>query len=136
MTSESNISWKTVFDVMPFPVFVKDSAGAYIYCNDVFAQEIIGADSRYEIIGKTVYDIESIPRELADIYHNADAVLIESRKTQVYQAVVNTSSKVRKKFQFYKSCMQNGDASSLHIVGLMIPISNETEFASNVIDKL
>lgn len=65
---------QTMMDTIPSPIFYKDRQGRYLGCNAAF-ESYIGRP-RTEVIGRTVYDIA--PKELADLYHEADQALFQT----------------------------------------------------------
>ncbi len=73
-----------LFESIPVPIFYKDTNGIYKECNNAFA-EYIGL-KKEEIIGKSVYDIS--PKELANIYYEADYKLLSKRNVIFNKAVI------------------------------------------------
>lgn len=73
-----------LMDIIPIPVFYKDTNGLYQGCNTAF-EAYIGF-SKEEIIGKTVYDIA--PQYLADKYFEMDQFLFRDQGVQTYEASV------------------------------------------------
>jgi PAS domain S-box-containing protein len=59
---------------IPARIFMKDCAGAYIYCNDIFAADV--GIAKAEIVGKNDFDI--FRPDMAERYRQADLQVISS----------------------------------------------------------
>jgi len=77
-------SSKQLIDVLPVPVFYKDSKARYLGCNSSF--EKFFGQKREQITGKSVYEIA--PKEFADIYHEKDLALLQNPGVQIYESTV------------------------------------------------
>jgi PAS domain S-box-containing protein len=87
-------------DEIDQPIFVKDSSGTYIYCNQAFSN-FLGIPAK-KIISHTAFDIA--PQAFAKIYTEADKALFESSQDQEYLAKVKASSETKEvKVIFKKS---------------------------------
>lgn len=114
---------ETLIDTIPHPIFYKDTDGAYLGCNSVFAQKILGLP-RGEIIGKTLYDLpELIPREYADIYYEQDQKLFDQQGVQIYESKVRCADTIVRDFVFYKACFRNAQNVLAGLVGIMIDVT-------------
>jgi len=82
---------KKLLESIEKPTFVKSKEGVYIGCNLSF-EKFLGLN-RDKIIGKTAFDIA--PTALANTYTDADAALYKSRCSQIYQAMVATSTQMQ-----------------------------------------
>ncbi|MBV1888840.1 MAG: PAS domain-containing protein, partial [Proteobacteria bacterium] len=67
-----------VLDLIPKPIFIKNSDGLYLSCNTSFEQ--FCGFSREQMIGRTVHDLW-LP-EQADIFHAKDNELLENPGVQ------------------------------------------------------
>ncbi len=109
-----------LFDTIPVPIFYKDTEGVYLGCNQAF--EIALGKRRDEIIGKTVYDLS--PPDLAEVYHQADLDLIQSRSAQSYETEVLFADGLRHQIIFHKAVFLLQDNTAGGMVGTMLDISD------------
>jgi PAS domain S-box-containing protein len=115
---------ETLIDTIPNPIFYKDREGAYLGCNKMFAENILGLPRR-EIIGKTVYDFpELISLSDADIYQHHDCKLFEQSGVQVYESKVQCADGVRRDFIFYKATYRDSQNIVSGLVGVMVDITD------------
>jgi PAS domain S-box-containing protein len=116
---------QVLIDAIPLPVFFKDAHGRYAGCNRAF-EGFIGK-GREDIIGKTVYDLS--PRELADVYFEADRRLFESGGTQVYESVVFAAGGEKRSVVFNKAAFFRADGSLGGLVGTVFDITERKQLA-------
>jgi DNA-binding CsgD family transcriptional regulator len=82
------------------PIFVKDSGGIYVYCNEAFSN-FVGIPAK-KIISHTAFDIA--PQAFAKIYTEADKELFASASDQRYLSKVKSQSETQEvKVIFKKS---------------------------------
>ena len=74
-TSEKRL--KTLIDTLPDLIWLKDTDGHYLFCNNRF-ERFFGATEE-EIIGKTDYDF--VDREKADFFRKYDQIAIDKGKS-------------------------------------------------------
>ncbi len=110
---------QTLIDTLPHPIFYKDTQGRYLGCNQAF-EHYIGL-SKEKLVGKTVFDIA--PKELADIYHNADNDLFASPRHQIYEADVRYADGSRRSVIFNKAVFFRKDGTQGGLVGAMVDIT-------------
>ncbi|WP_197464549.1 GGDEF domain-containing protein [Marinomonas aquimarina] len=110
---------QTVLDAIPVPIFYKDEFHIYRGCNQAFS-EFIGLPKE-SVVNHSVYDIA--PKELADIYYQADQALLDSGGTQVYEAAVKNAQGEQFEIEFNKAVFfkENGDKAGQ--VGAMLDIT-------------
>ncbi|MFA4824925.1 MAG: PAS domain S-box protein [Methanoregula sp.] len=78
---ESERKYRTLGENIPEKIFVKDTALAYVSCNEHYARDLgIAAEG---IAGKTDFDF--FPRDLADHYHEVDRTVIASGTTRTIE---------------------------------------------------
>ena len=111
---------QSLIDTLPNPIFYKDAQGRYLGCNRAFEQ-FMGLDKK-SIVGKTVYDIA--PKDLADVYHKADATLLASQKAQIYEADVRYADGQRHEVIFNKAAFYHSDGSLGGLVGAMVDVTD------------
>lgn len=88
-----------ILDTILDPIFVKDADFSYTHCNIAFTKYI--GLPKEKIINSTVYDVA--PKELADIYHEADCKLKERKEVQVYENKVRYADGTMHDVIFHKS---------------------------------
>jgi len=112
-----------LLEVMPSPVFFKDTEGRYLGCNRAF-EEFTGR-TREEIVGRTAYDLA--PKALGDIYFDADRKLLEHPGEQVYEAAVRAADGSPRQVMFYKATFTRGDGSLGGLVGTIADLTPRVE---------
>lgn len=110
---------QTMMDTIPSPIFYKDRQGRYLGCNAAF-ESYIGRP-RAEVIGRTVYDIA--PKELADLYHEADQALFQTPGVQRYEAQVRYADGSFHEVFFTKGTFTDLDGNVAGLVGVMLDIT-------------
>lgn len=127
--------FETLLEALPYPVFYKDTEGKYIGCNRAFA--VFLGLPREDIVGKTVFEIA--PKELAQIYYEADELLLKNPGYQRYEAKVRTPMGDRD-VVFHKATFYLRDGSLGGIVGTIIDITDQRKaeekllYASQIAD--
>jgi PAS domain S-box-containing protein len=116
---ESQHFTQRVIDATPVPIFYKDIQGNYLGCNTAF-QEFLGWD-KLEIIGKSVYALS--PKDLADVYHEADTALFRQPGVQVYEAFTQSRDGSRRTVVFNKATFENADGTLGGLVGTIYDIT-------------
>ena len=126
---ELQISFNSqLLELISHPVFIKNTAGVYINCNDAFANFLKLDKSK--IIGSTAFDLA--PASLANVYHAADHELFISQKTQIYTNSVLDHSKKLHEVEFSKFIMH---ASENRLAGFIGVIRDSRLKKPNSIDK-
>ncbi|HZD60109.1 MAG TPA: PAS domain S-box protein, partial [Anaerolineae bacterium] len=110
---------QVLIDAIPNPIFYKDAQGVYLGCNKAFTGYI--GLPKEEIIGKTVYDIA--PKELADVYYEADNELFQRTGLQVYESSVMYADGTRHDVIFYKATFLNPDGTLGGLIGTILDIT-------------
>ena len=110
---------QVILDAIPAPIFYKDADGYYRGCNTAFTAYL--GKSRDEINGKSVYDIA--PRDLADIYREADLALFRSRAIQSYESSVVYADGSRHDVIFNKATFLDRDGGLGGLVGTVLDIT-------------
>lgn len=119
----NNSFLKKLFDIIPSPMFYKDSKGVYLHCNDAFSKTILGIPKE-KILGKTLYELpDLIPKKYADIYYEKDRELFLTAKEQFYEAKVKCADGENRDYHFYKSSFVMG-GEIIGLVGLMLDVSD------------
>jgi PAS domain S-box-containing protein len=108
-----------LLDAIPSPIFYKDANGIYLGGNSAF-EAYLGL-TKEEIIGKSVYDIA--PKELADIYHEADMSLFRQGGKQIYEGRVKYADGSIHDVVFNKAIHRDLCGSVIGLVGVMVDIT-------------
>jgi PAS domain S-box-containing protein len=122
---------QTLLEAIPAPVFYKDADGRYLGCNRAFEQ-CLGFPQE-QIIGKTVYAIA--PKDLAEIYHQADRELLERPGHQTYESSLVYADGTRHQVIFNKATFQNAEGEVAGLVGVVHDIT-ESKRAEEQIQRL
>lgn len=118
----NDTSLRELFDKVPIPFFYKDINGIYRYCNQVFAETILGLD-KDKVAGKSLYDFPNeIPKEKADMYQRKDAELFKEVTRQNYEAKVLCADGSTRYYHFYKRTLAV-DNEILGLFGIMLDVS-------------
>jgi PAS domain S-box-containing protein len=111
---------QTLIDTIPSPIFYKDTEDRYLGCNSSF-ESYIGL-CKADLIGKTVYEVA--PRDLADIYREADLTLFREPGVQQYETWVQYADGARHDVLFTKGIFTDLDGKVAGLVGVMLDITN------------
>ncbi|MCW8915810.1 MAG: diguanylate cyclase [Magnetovibrio sp.] len=114
---------KTLINSIPAPIFYKNENGIYTGCNSHF-EKYLGRDAR-DIIGHTVYEVA--PKELAEIYHNADMELIQKGESQIYETKVNHADGSEHDVMFHKAAYHKSNGDIGGIIGVILDISERKD---------
>lgn len=113
----------TVINTLINPIFYKDAVGIYTGCNDAFAEYTgISID---KIVGSSVYDV--FPKELADIYYQADNDLMRKKENQVYETKFRYADGTLRDVVFYKSVHLDQAGKVKGIVGSVIDVTERKQ---------
>ena len=112
-----------ILDAIPAPVFYKDAAGVYRGCNKAF--EAYLGKPRDVIVGKDVYGLS--PKELADVYKQADDALFAARGTQIYEARVRYADGTYHDVMFHKAVFEHADGTIAGLVGTILDITSRKQ---------
>ena len=110
---------QTLIDTIPSPIFYKDAEDRYLGCNSSF-ESYIGL-CKADLIGKTVYEVA--PRDLADIYREADLTLFREPGVQQYETCVQYADGNRHDVLFTKGAFTDLDGKVAGLVGVMLDIT-------------
>lgn len=121
----------TIFSALPVPVFVKDTEGRYIACNQAFTQ-FLGVSAE-DLIGKSVFDIA--PPELAIRYHRADLALLQEGGVQTYENQVQCADGRLAQVIYTKAVFYTPDGKSGGIVGSLADITEQKSFEQALLQE-
>ncbi len=112
---------QSLINTIPLPFFSKDKYGVFKQCNPSYL-EYIGL-KKEQIIGKTVYDL--FPKQLADIYNNADQKLLRKGGTQIYESKVKYADDSIRDVIFHKVTYNNNKGEIDGMISLIMDITNQ-----------
>ena len=99
--------------------FTKTPQGVYLGCNKAF-ETLIGFP-KDEIVGQTVYEL--YPKDLADIYYEADNKLFQNPGVQVYEAAIAHADGSRHDVMFSKATYFDTEGNLAGLVGVILDIT-------------
>ncbi|MBI4206195.1 MAG: PAS domain S-box protein [Betaproteobacteria bacterium] len=128
--SEANLAeaqrmTEQLIEVLPNPVFFKDTDGRYIGVNK--AWERYFGIPRTAFIGKTVFDLYPDHREVASKLDAMDQVLWRSPGTQVYETSIMTPDGRRHETIYCKATFTRPDGSVAGLIGTIVDITERKE---------
>lgn len=120
-------------DELEIPVFIKNTDGIYVYCNQAFI-DFLGL-SKDKILGHTAYDIA--PKKLAEVYEKADKELFAAEKKQTYNSIVSAANEIETTVAFSKAILHTPDHKIAGFIG-SVHVNNSTHGSdsSQLIQKL
>ncbi len=111
--------FRSLFDAIPHPIFLKDPAGRYLDCNATFA-EYFGT-SREDIIGKSAFDI--LPATLAGHCQASDREYLQRGEIQRYECGCDCADGRFRELLLNKTSLLNPDGSSAGLLGTLLDIT-------------
>ena len=120
---ESEHMLQTVIDAIPVPIFFKDELHIYRGCNKAF-NTFLGLPAD-KVIGHSVYDVA--PKELADIYYQADCKLLAQGNKQVYETQVKSATGETFEIEFNKAVFYKRNGHKGGQVGVMLNITERNQ---------
>ncbi len=111
---------KTIVNVIPDLLWIKDTEGKYLACNARF-ERLFGANES-EIIGKDDFDF--VDQESANFFRNKDRKALEVKESHIYEEVLTfADSGYEGLFETIKTPMKNGEGNVIGILGIARDIS-------------
>ncbi|MBF4696029.1 PAS domain-containing protein [Fusibacter ferrireducens] len=111
--------FESLMEALPCPIFYKDKAGLYKFCNAAFL-EYLGMNKE-DVINKNVFEIS--PEPLADIYYKADLELMAQRGHQVYESKAKYADGSYHDVIFSKAAHLDENGDILGLVGIIQDIT-------------
>ena len=108
-----------LIDVIPNPIFFKDTKGVYRGCNTAF--ESFTGLSKEIMVGKTVY--EAYPKDLADIYCKEDNSLFQNLGVQIYETAIIHADGTRRNVMLNKAPLFDTRGRLAGLVGVILDIT-------------
>ena len=104
-----------LLEMIPEPLFYKDSDSRYVYFNQVFL-DVVGL-THEELYKRNVYDI--MPLSRAKVHDSADKALLDSGQNQVYEAEVRYADGVIHPMEITKVVDRDDQGKIKGFLGLM-----------------
>lgn len=120
-----------LIDSIPNPVFYRDTKGVYIGCNNAF--EAITGLPKDKIIGHTVYEL--YPRDLADIYHDADGRLLGNPGVQNYESSMANADGSRRDVMFSRATYFDTEGRLAGLVGVILDITERKQMETALVES-
>jgi len=108
-----------LFEVLPLPIYLKDTAGRYLQFNK--ASEDFFGIRRSEWLGRTVADL--LPAEQAALHAERDRQLLATVGQQIYEAQVEVRDGRRRDTIYHKATLTRPDGSIAGLLGAIVDIT-------------
>jgi len=123
--AEAQRMTQQLIEVLPNPVFFKDTDGRYIGVNKAWENYFgIGRD---QFIGKTVFELYPDAPEVAERLDAMDQVLWRSPGAQTYETTITTPDGRRHETIYYKATFSRADGSVAGLIGTIVDITERKE---------
>lgn len=106
-----------LLEALPYPLFVKDRFGVYIYCNAAFAEAV--GRSPEEVLGLTIFDLAS--PENAQLHVKVEEQLGKRGGLQVYEVPMATPEGGLRVWRLHKVSVRGRSNEPIGFAGLMTP---------------
>jgi diguanylate cyclase (GGDEF)-like protein/PAS domain S-box-containing protein len=124
--AEAQRMTQELIEVLPNPVFFKDTQGRYIGVNKAW-EEYFGI-ARSQFIGKTVFELYPGNRDVAERLDAADQALWRNPGTQTYETTITTPDGRRHETIYYKATFSRSDGSIAGLIGTIVDITERKDF--------
>ncbi len=115
-------SFSRFLDAIPVPIFYKNKAGKYIFCNKAFAD--FENLPKEKIVGATAFDL--FDREKAEKYVNTDKEIIQKESGVTFKQTVQING-VDKHLLIHRSYISFPEIKESGIIGVLLDISEQTK---------
>ncbi|MCX7735797.1 MAG: PAS domain S-box protein [Candidatus Kapabacteria bacterium] len=124
---------KTILNLIPNPIFIKDREGRYVDCNKAF-EEFTGFSCE-EIVGKTAFDFYS--QKDAEYFTAKDQELINyTVETQTFEYIsLFKSSDIPKYVIFNKTLLKNDKGEIIGILGVITDITKRKKIEQELFES-
>jgi PAS domain S-box-containing protein len=109
-----------LLEITPLPLYYKDIEGVFQGCNKAF-EELVGL-TKAQVIGKTAYEV--YPKDLADIFFQADSKLFAQPGVQVYEASISHADGDRREVIFNKATFTDSAGRVAGLIGAILDITD------------
>ena len=112
--------FRSLFDTIPHPIFLKDPEGRYLDCNATFAKYF--GVGREDVIGKSAFDV--LPATLAGDCQASDQEFLQRGEIQRYECGCNCADGLYRELLLNKTSLLNPDGSSAGLLGTLLDITD------------
>lgn len=123
---------KALLDAIPDVIFYKDTSSKYIGCNRAFAEKFVGVDEE-EIKDKTDFDFFSDTKR-ANRNRLQDKEIIQSRKSQIYDAKINTKNGVCD-YETIKTPFYDENGNVAGVIGIARDVTDRKKMINIIEDQ-
>ena len=123
--AEAQRMTQQLIEVLPNPVFFKDTEGRYIGVNK--AWESYFGITRDRFIGRTVFELYPDNPEVAQRLDAMDQVLWRSPGAQTYETSITTPDGKRHDAIYYKATFSRADGAVAGLIGTIVDITERKE---------
>lgn len=120
---------RTLLDTLPDLIWLKDSEGVYLQCNQRFEQ-LYGAPEK-EIVGKTDYDF--VGKELADFFRQKDFEAKVSGKPSVNEEEVTFADGHIEMLETIKTPVYENDGKFIGVLGIGRNITERKQYEERIL---
>ncbi len=118
-----------MLEVIPIPLFYKDSRGRYLGCNDHFSR--LFRRDRQDLLGRTITALSSDPVALAP-HQAADNALMNGSHSEIYEASVRGADGVRRQVVVHKAAFYRPDGTPGGVVGVLLDVTRRAEMEAEL----
>ncbi|MDE1253649.1 diguanylate cyclase [Vibrio aestuarianus] len=129
--SGDNELLQLTIDVLPVPIFYKDTHGVYLGCNRAF-EEFIKIE-RQQLVGRSVYEL--FDKDLADVYQKADIELFNDPGIQVYEKKIRTFEGNDIYVKFHKTSFNDVQGNVAGFIGVIFDITEQKALEEKLFKK-
>jgi PAS domain S-box-containing protein len=112
-----------LIDSIPSPTYYRDINGVYLGCNKAFENLI--ATSKDKIVGHSIYEL--YPKDMADMFYEADNKLFQNPGAQVYEAAIDLANGSRRDLMFSKATYFDTEGQLAGLVGVILGITERKQ---------
>ncbi|WP_313953842.1 PAS domain S-box protein [Accumulibacter sp.] len=108
-----------LFEVMPLPIYLTDTAGRYVHLNRAFGEFF--AINRRQWVGQAMAEL--LPADLATLHADRDREILAAVGQQVYEAQAELHGGERRDTIYHKVTLTKADGSITGLLGAIVDIT-------------
>jgi PAS domain S-box-containing protein len=121
----------TLINTIPNPIYFKGQSGAFLGCNNVFANNVLGL-TRDRIIGARPQDLpDQIPPDLAATYQRQEMAMAAKGDIHIFEAQVQCADGSIRDFLFSMAPILNQNDQSMDIVTVLSDLTDKNRAAED-----
>lgn len=115
--------FKATIDALPNLIFLKDGQMKYVLCNEKYAYEFgIG---KYDLVGKTVNDLEYLSKESRQIFESQDMQMIRESSVMHYETEFDFKDSKKHQALYWSTGFVVPETGERGLVGEIVDISKQ-----------